>query len=121
MPQPKIKVFWDLGVYSVTIHAITTLIALSSPASCPPPPIYESPWEVLQDVRLFTRNFGSVTSIKAYWDRNKAQHADANADPFRAATPSMGVNLIDCSTMQGYTGDALTKMLTGMLKFDRRI
>ncbi|KAF9448350.1 hypothetical protein P691DRAFT_800919 [Macrolepiota fuliginosa MF-IS2] len=93
MHQPKIKVFWDL-------------------VSCPPPAVYASPWEVLKDVRLFTSNFGVVTSIKAYWDRNKAQHADARAEIFRDTMPSVGVNLVDCSTMQGYAGDALTKMLT---------
>lgn len=88
-------------------------LIISTVVSCPPSMSYASPAEVLNDVRLFTSNFGVVTSIKAYWDRHKARQLN---DPLRAAMPSMGVNLIDCSSMQGYTDDALTKMLTGQFR-----
>jgi hypothetical protein len=73
-------------------------------------PSYASLGEVLKNIRLFTSNFGNVTNIRAYWDKNKTRLAD---DPLRDAMPSMGVNLVDCSSMQGYTNDALAKMLSG--------
>ncbi|KAF5358258.1 hypothetical protein D9756_001860 [Leucocoprinus leucothites] len=90
MPRPKIKIFWDL-------------------VTCPLPTSYSSVGELLKDVRTFTSNFGVVTSIKAYWDKRKSRAVD---ESLRAEMPSMGVNLVDCSSMQGYTNDALTKMLS---------
>jgi len=88
MSQPRVRVFWDLE-------------------TCPPPTSH-APWEVLRDLRLFTSRFGVANSFKAYWDKNNSNNA---ADPLRAAMPSMGVNLVDCSLVQGYNEDALTRML----------
>ncbi|KXN82519.1 hypothetical protein AN958_02370 [Leucoagaricus sp. SymC.cos] len=97
MPQPKIRVFWDLE-------------------TCPPPTSsYTSPWEILKDVRLFTGHFGIVTSIRAYWDSKKTRRGtdnSINTESFRDAIPSMGVHAVDCSLAQGYSGDALTRLLT---------
>jgi len=76
-------------------------------ATCP---VSGSVGETLKDIRAFTRKFGVVTSIKAYWDRNKPRPAE---DALYAVMPSMGVNLVDCSSIQGYTNDALIKMLSG--------
>lgn len=91
---------------SLSIHFLDT---------CPPPDSYASPWELLNDFRLFTSHFGTVTSIKAYWDRNTLRNATADvaSEALRAAMPAMGVSLVDCSLTQGYTTDALTRTLTG--------
>jgi len=72
--------------------------------------VSRSAGEALKDIRTFTRKFGVVTSIKAYWDRNKRRPAE---DALYAVMPSMGVNLVDSSSIQGYTNDALIKMLSG--------
>lgn len=115
MLQPKIKIFWDLSAYNNQKFGPNSWFSnrnfsSSVIATCPVPSPHKSVVETLKDVRVFTSNFGVVTSIKAYWDRNKLQPAD---DTLYAAMPSMGINLVDCSTMQGYTDDALTKMLSG--------
>ena len=79
--------------------------------TCPVPASYASVGEAMTDIRTFTSNFGIVTNIKAYWDRKNSRPVN---EPFRATMPSMGVNLVDCSSMPGYTNDALAKMLSGM-------
>ncbi|KAF5357946.1 hypothetical protein D9756_001859 [Leucocoprinus leucothites] len=95
MPQPKVKVFWDLE-------------------TCPPPTSsYTSPWEILKDFRLFTSHFGAATTTKAYYNSNKPFNGrnDPSMESFRAALPSMGVSLVDCSSVQGYSKVTPTKML----------
>ncbi|KAF9448348.1 hypothetical protein P691DRAFT_50701 [Macrolepiota fuliginosa MF-IS2] len=93
MPQPRIRVFWDLD-------------------TCPPPTLQASPWEVLEDVRIFTSSFGVVTNIRAYWDKNKDHSQLTNsADPLRSAMLSKGMSLVDCSMILGYTKDTLTRTL----------
>jgi len=110
MPQTKIKIFWDLSAYSnqILVDLIFSRNFSSSViATCP---VSGSAGETLKDIRAFTCKFGVVTSIKAYWDRNQLRPAE---DALYAVMPSMGVNLVDCSSIQGYTNDGLIKMLSG--------
>ncbi|KAF5357805.1 hypothetical protein D9756_001861 [Leucocoprinus leucothites] len=92
MPQPKIKVFWDLE-------------------SCPPPHAYDgSPWDLVKAIRLFTLRFGVVTSFKAYWDLSRP--STTNTEALKAVMPSMGINFVDCSLVKEYDRDALSRTLS---------
>ncbi|KAF7777495.1 hypothetical protein Agabi119p4_3567 [Agaricus bisporus var. burnettii] len=92
-PQPRIKMFWDLE-------------------SCPPPTSYPgSAWDLFKAIRLFAHRYGIITSIKAYWDGVDSSNSGESTDPLRAAMPSMGVGLVDCSLVKEYSKDALSRTL----------
>ncbi|KXN82520.1 hypothetical protein AN958_02371 [Leucoagaricus sp. SymC.cos] len=90
MSPSRIKVFWDL-------------------TTCPIPTNLVSLAKVLKDIRQFSNQFGIITSMKAYWDRDMSKLADSS---LITAMPSLGITPVDCSSMQGHTNEALAKWLS---------
>jgi hypothetical protein len=115
MPQPKIKVFWDLGESCCMFKYVLKFYSchLIHLGTCPPPPSYDgSPWDLLKAIRLFTFRFGVVSSFKAYGDRNVLPRSYAGS--LQAAMTSMGITVVDCSLVQEYNRDTLARTLAGI-------
>lgn len=82
--------------------------------SCPPPSSYPgSSWDLFKAIRLFALRFGIITNIKAYWDGADSSSSAESTVRLRAAMPSMGIGLVDCSSVKEYNADALSRTLAG--------